>query len=223
MTKPEATLDQVKKSYPKLKQTDAALVAAALVLSGRYANVVHEGATYSWPEDYSKLTQALMAQLEIAQASVEPVKKTKASLVEEEAVEEKIGLVLNYEHGEKVLGDQVKLKTLFGEIVHQGVEFQYASTDIGWQWALDRANWATMSDGVLTRRVKLKAIFQGDAHGVETGTAPKRKGKKVVKEEAVELVAEAAAEEPEIESAIVEVPEELAVEQPVASDEPVTE
>ncbi len=180
LTKPESTLDQIKKSYPKLPQTDAALVATALVLSGRYAQAVFEEKSYNWPTDYNDLASALMDVLKIAQTDAEPAKKTKAALAaaEEEAVEVRIGLTSNYDEGEKILGDRDDLKTLFSDILHKGVEFQYSGTDIGWQWALDRANWSTLSDGELTRRIKLKAAFQGDSVGTEMGTGPKRRTKK---------------------------------------------
>ena len=192
LTKPEATLDQVKKTYPKLPQTDAAMVASAIVLSGRYANVVFEEETYTWTADYDKLTGALAKYLHSIQEQMEPVKKTKAAQAEEEPVEVKVGLVSNYTAGEKVLGEREDLKTLFSDILHKGVEFQYGNTDIGWQWSLDRANWSTISDGELTRRIKLKATFQGDSVGTEMGATKKRATKKVVKEEPTE---EAAAEE----------------------------
>lgn len=201
LTKPESTLDQVKKSYPKLQQTDAAQVATALVLSGRYALASYDEKTYTWPEDYESLAKAMIGQLESVQQQAEPVKKTKAALAaaEEEVLEIKIGLVSNFEQGERVLGDRGDLKTLFSDILHQGVEFQYGPTDIGWQWALDRANWNTLSDGILTRRIKLKAVFQGDSTGVEMGqTGPKKtRAKKAAA--AVEVPAEAPAEEAVVE------------------------
>lgn len=202
LTKPESTLDQIKKAYPKLPQTDAALVAIALVLSGRDAKAVFEDKSYNWPSDYSNLTSALLGVLKIAQTDAEPAKKTKAALAaaEEEAVEVKIGLTSNYEEGEKVLGDREDLKTLFSDILHKGVEFQYSGTDIGWQWSLDRANWSTLSNGELTRRIKLKAAFQGDSVGTEMGTGPKRRTSKKVAEPVAEPEPEPEAE-PETEEA----------------------
>lgn len=202
LTKPESTLDQIKKAYPKLPQTDAALVAIALVLSGRDAKAVFEDKSYTWPSDYSNLTSALLGVLKIAQTDAEPAKKTKAALAaaEEEAVEVKIGLTSNYEEGEKILGDREDLKTLFSDILHKGVEFQYSGTDIGWQWSLDRANWSTLSNGELTRRIKLKAAFQGDSVGIEMGTGPKRRTSKKVAEPIAEPEAEVEAE-PEAEEA----------------------
>lgn len=197
LTKPESTLEQVKKAQPKLKQTDAALVATALVLSGRYALAAYEGMEYQWPGDYDKLTKALMRQLLMIQQSepVVVVKKTaKAPVEEEAAVECKVGLKANYSEAVSVLGDREDLKTLFSDFLDKGVEFQYTPQDIGWQWALDRAMWSTISAGELTRRVKLKATFEGSAVGIEMGlTKKKPTGKKA-----------AAVEEPEAEVDVVE-------------------
>ncbi len=201
LTKPESTLDQVKKSHPKLKQTDAAMIATALVLSGRQALAVYEGSQYAWTSEYGELTAGLMKQLLQIQSMSEPVKKTK-NAPEEEPVEVRVGLLPNYQEGERVLGDREDLKTLFGDILQGGVEFQYSANDIGWQWALDRVNWATLSDGELTRRVKLKAVFQGEAVGVEMGLTTKRKKKAAV--EVVEPEAEAEIEA-EVEAEIAEV------------------
>ncbi len=192
LTKPESTLDNVKKSYPKLKPTDAALIATALVLSGRYALAQYDENQFRWPEDYQKLTSALMTELNQIQTADPPVKKTAKALAEEEAVEVKVGLVPNFAAGEKVLGDREDLKTLLSDVLAKGVEYVYAPTDIGWQWSLDRANWSTLSKGDLTRRVKLKATFQGEAVGVEMGTAAPRKraSKKVAPVEAEPLADE---------------------------------
>lgn len=196
LTKPESTLDVVKKTFPKLSQTDAAQVAVALVLSGRYAQAVYDEQIYTWPEDSDKLATAMLIQLSQVQQSVEaPVKKTKAALAaEEEAVEIKVGLVSNYAVGEQILAEREDLKTLFSDILHKGVEYQYTATDIGWQWALDRVNWHTKSDGEFTRRIKHKTIFQGDATGVEMNVAgSKKKAKKI------EADPEVATEEPAAE------------------------
>ncbi len=184
LSKPEATLDQVKKSYPKLKVTDAALVATALVISGREAQAIYEGTTYSWPSDIDGLTASLLRQLAIVQAAepvVAPVRKTKAMIAaaEEEFVEIKVGLNANFKQAEKLLDDRSDLKTLLSDILGGGIEFQYTAQDIGWQWALDRVNWTTVSNGELTRRIKLKATFQGDVVGTEMGLTKKRASKKV--------------------------------------------
>ncbi|MBL8087485.1 MAG: hypothetical protein JNM85_05355 [Chthonomonas sp.] len=204
LTKPESTLDQVKKTFPKLPQTDAALVATALVLSGRYAKVEHDGDTFDWTKDYHELTSRLLPILEQVNLGIEPpAKRTKAAIAasEEEIVEFKINLVSNYAQGETVLGEREDLKTLLAEILQSGVEYQYSSTDIGWQWALDRANWSTLSGGDLTRRVKLKALFSGDNVGTEMGqNGPKKRASKRAAAAVVEV------EIPEVapEGAIVE-------------------
>jgi len=179
LTKPEATLDQVKKSYPKLSQTEAALVAAALVLSGRHARAEYDGITYDWPEDNNRLQQALTTELaQLQQSADPPPKKTAKNAVEEEAVEVKVGLKANFNAAEPFLGDREDLKTLLGDILQAGVEYQYSPTDILWQWALDRANWNTVSDGDLTRRVKLRATFIDSTVGTELGVGGVKKRKK---------------------------------------------
>jgi hypothetical protein len=177
LTKPESTLDQVKKSFPKLVQTDAALVATALVLSGRYAPAVYDGNTYNWPKDIEPLTKAVMRELAQIELDAEPAPKTRAkAAVEEEAIEVHVGLVPSYNEGERVLGDREDLKQLFADILEAGVEFQYSPTDIGIQWALDRTNWRTLSNGELTKRVRMKAAFEGLNIGTDVGSgAPKRK------------------------------------------------
>lgn len=177
LTKPESTLDHVKKTYPKLKPTDSALIATALVLSGRYALAVYDEANYSWPDEYEKLTKSLLTQLHQIQMSVEgPAKKSAKAIAEEEAIEVKVGLIPNYAAGEKILGDRKDLKTFFSDLLEKGVEYTYSPTDIGWQWALDRASWGTLSKGEITRKIKLKTAFQDNATGIETGTgAPKKR------------------------------------------------
>jgi len=205
LTKPETTLDHVKKALPKLPQTDAALVATAIVLSGRHAKAVYEDKAYTWStEGYNSLTKAMLGHLHSIQVSLEPAKKTKAILLamEEEVVEVKIGLVANIEEGEKILAGREDLKTIFSDLVHKGVEYQYSPLEIGWQWALDRANWHTLSDGELTRRIKHKATFQGDAIGTEMGlSGPKKRASK--KAAAIAEAAEADVEV-EVETPIVE-------------------
>jgi len=179
LNKPESTLDAVRKAHAKLKPTDAALIASSLVLCGRYAIAVYDEQEYHWPDDSRKLTDALRIQLNQIQDTLEtPVKKTKAALAaaEEETVEVKIGLKANYSMGETILGEREDLKTLLSDILAKGVEFQFGPTDIiGWQWAMDRANWSTLSDGELTRRMKIKAVFQDSSVGVELGASGAKK------------------------------------------------
>lgn len=184
LTKPESTLDQIRKTFTKLPPTDAAMIATALVLSGRYALAVVDEQPYSWPDDYTKLQDVLLRQLQHIHSMFEaPAKKVAKTAPEEEPVEMKIGLISNYAAGERVLSGRKDLKTLFGDLVNGGVEYLYAPTDIGWQWAFDRINWSTISTGELTRRIKLKAMFQGEATGVEMGSgAPRKRAKKAVVE-----------------------------------------
>lgn len=193
LTKPEATQEQVRKSFPKLPQTDVAQLSVALVLTGKYANAQYDGLDYQYPDDIEKLTKVLAITMNQIQATVEPTKKGKTAAAEEEPVEVNVNLACNLSAGEKALGDREDLKTLLGKAVQEGVEFQYGPTDILWQWALDRANWSTISGGELTRRVKLKAVFQG-ALGTEVGTSGKAKrapkAAKVVTEEEVPEAAE---------------------------------
>ncbi len=175
LTKPEATQEQVRKSYPKLSPTDVSQLSIALVLSGKYAIAHYDGESYRYPQDVEKFTKALSVTLNQIQSTVEPTKKAKAAAAEEEPVEVKVGLTCNTSEGENVLGTSDKLKALLGEVVKDGVEFQYTATDILWQWALDRANWSTISGGELTRRVKLKAVFQDSTMGTELGVGGKIK------------------------------------------------
>lgn len=203
LNKPESTLDAVRKAHAKLKPTDAALIASSLVLCGRYAIAVYDEQEYHWPDDSRKLTDALRIQLSQIQDTLEtPVKKTKAAMAaaEEETVEVKIGLKANYSMGETILGDREDLKTLLSDILAKGVEFQFGPTDIiGWQWAMDRANWSTLSDGELTRRMKIKAVFQDSSVGVELGASGAKK-----KTSRAKAVVEAPVE-PEVVAEVVEV------------------
>ncbi len=178
LTKLESAVEQVRKSYPKLKPTEVALLASALVLSGRHAVAVYEGEHYTWPEDYQKLTKAMVAQIEIAQESIEPPKKSAKAQPEEEPVVLTVGLIPNYTAGEERLGSRKRLKTTLSQIMEEGIEFVYSATDVGWQWALDRANWNTVSGGELARRVKVKAIFSEGAVGVQMGPSGRKRAPK---------------------------------------------
>lgn len=210
LSKPEATIEQVKKAYPKLKQTDAAILAVALVFSGRYAIAVYDGQEYHWPDDYNKLTQALLGQIAQIQLSVEgTTKKALKAAAEEEPVEVRIGLKANYQEAEQRLAGNESLKTLLSDTLVSGMEFQYTPTEIGWQWALDRANWATMSEGELTRRIKIKTVFEDATVGTEMGTGTKKRTTKAKPKEA------APAAEP-AEEAVVEVAEAVAAEEEAA-------
>lgn len=180
LTKLETALDQIRKTYPKLKPTDAALLTSALVLTGRHALAIYDGEQYSWPEDYDKLTRAMVAQLEQINQSVESSKKGAKAGTDEEPIPVTVGLMPNLSAGEKLLGRRDDLKALLSEAIQSGVEFVYNSSDVGWQWALDRANWTTISGMEMNRRIKIKASFTEGAVGIEMGLTPtkKRAGKK---------------------------------------------
>ncbi len=197
LTKLETAVDQIKKAYPKLKPTDAALIASALVITGRHAIAHYEGENFYWPEDYDKLTKAMVSHVSSVSEEIEPVKKTKTA-TEEEPVVITVGLSPNYSAGENRLLARDDLKAKLSDILQEGVEFVYSPTDVGWQWALDRANWATVTGGEVNKRIKIKASFTEGAVGVEMGTTPKKRaaaGKKKVVEEAIEEPAEEVAEE----------------------------
>lgn len=194
LTKLESAVDQIRKTHPKLLAADAALVASALSLTGRHAKAVYEGEYFLWPNDNEKLMQSMSAHLHsINEAIVEamPKKVAKNAVVDEEPVLVNIGLAPNIAAGEELLNTREDLKTLLSDILQAGVEFSYSSADIGWQWALDRANWNTISDGDLSRRIKIKANFTEGAVGSEQGTATKKRTTKKAEEAVVAEVVEA--------------------------------
>lgn len=192
LTKLETAFEQVRKAYPKLNPTDAGVLASALTLTGRHAIALYDGTQYTWPDDYESLTQAMCGQLEMVNEGIETTKKSK-SAPEEEPVTVTVGLMPNMSAGEKQLGNRKDLKALLSEALQQGVEFVYSPTDIGWQWALDRVNWSTISEKELSRRIKIKAGFTEGAVGIELGSAgPKRRTSK----KAAAVAAEAAVEVP---------------------------
>jgi hypothetical protein len=195
LTKLETALEQVRKAYPKLKPTDAALMASALTLTGRHAIALYEGNQYVWPEDYTNLTKAMVGQLEMVNEGIETTKKAVKGAPEEEPVHVTVGLMPNISAGEKQLSDRKDLKTLLSDMIQEGVEFVYAPIDIGWQWALERANWNTISDQDISRRIKVKASFTEGAVGIEMGAAgPKRRASRA-KAAAVAEAADAPDEE----------------------------
>lgn len=173
LTKLESAFDQVRKSYPKVKPTDAALLSSALVLTGRHALAIYNGSQFKWPEDYEKLTKAMSKEFDVL-GEVEPVKKTKTA-PEEEPFLMAVGLTPNFSAGEKVLDGRDDLKKLLSDALQEGVEYVYSTTDLGWQWALDHVNWSTVSGSELNRRVKVKATFTEGAVGVEMGAAGAKK------------------------------------------------
>lgn len=177
LTKLELALDQVKKSYPKLMPADAALLTTALVATGRHAIALYEGEHYVWPKDNDRLQKAMVPHVKITQEAIEAntTKKTAKSTVEDEPVQISVGLTPDYAAGELYLEDRKDLKTLLSDVLQAGVEFAYQPSDIGWQWALDRANWSTIAGQEISRRIKVKAAFTEGAVGVELGAAGVKK------------------------------------------------
>lgn len=173
LTKLETAVEQFKKANPKMKPTDAALVASALVLTGRHALALYEGEQYRWPEDYEKLTQKMASQIETVNSAIEVQKKSK-SAAEEEPVIVTVGLMPNFSAGERNLAGRKDLQAKLSEVLEGGVEFVYSPTDLGWQWALDRANWSTISGNETSRRIKIKASFTEGAVGLEMGATAKK-------------------------------------------------
>ncbi len=191
LTKLESCLDTIRKKYERLVPADAALVASALTLTGRHALATYDGEQYVWPDDNERLMKALSGEIRsISEAIAEPAAPKKrlsaaaaAAAPEEEPIAFNVGLVPNLSAGERLLEGREDLKTLLGDIVNEGVEFVYSGQDIGWQWALDRANWGTIVEGDISRRVKAKAVFTEGAVGVETGVAGPKKSKARAKPE----------------------------------------
>jgi hypothetical protein len=194
LTKLESALDSIKKAKPKLMPADAALIASALTLSGRHAIALYEGEKYEWPQDIQKLTDAMVPAVELAQEAIDlsAPKKTTKTTVEEEPVTINVGLMPNLTAGENLLKGRDDLKTLLSDMLQEGVEFNYAPSDIGWQWALDRANWTNVSGHDMSRRIKVKTVFTEGAVGIETGTATKKKRTTKTAEAAAEVPAEEA-------------------------------
>jgi len=195
LTKLESAFDQVRKSYPKVKPTDAALLSSALVLTGRHALAIYNGTQYRWPEDYEKLTKAMSKEFDVL-GEVEPAKKTKTA-PEEEPFLMAVGLTPNFSAGEKILDGRNDLKKLLSDALQEGVEYVYSTTDLGWQWALDHVNWSTVSGSELNRKVKVKATFTEGAVGVEMGAGGSKK--RAAKPKAA-AKAEPAEEKPAVEA-----------------------
>ena len=177
LTKLESALDQIRKTQPKLLAADAALIATALSVTGRHAISIYEGEQYVWPDDYERLTHAMVGQIEMVNEAIEhsTPKRVSKTAVEEEPVIVTVGLMPNLTAGEQVLTERDDLKAVLSDILQEGVEFVYASTDIGWQWALDRANWNTISGNDVSRRIKIKASFTEGAVGIEMGIGTPKK------------------------------------------------
>ncbi|MBV6457071.1 MAG: hypothetical protein HONBIEJF_00177 [Fimbriimonadaceae bacterium] len=188
LSKPESTLDAIRKSYPKLKPTDAALLTTSLVISGRHAIANYDNHRYEWTKDVDGLTKALLIEVKQAQGEVEgPTKKTSKVVAEEEPVIVGVDLIPNYEAASKMLLGRKDLETLLSDLLEKGVEYVFGPADIGWQWALDRVNWVTLSEGDVHRKVRIRTTFTQGSVGIELGTtAPKKRATKAAKSEAAE-------------------------------------
>lgn len=181
LSKPESTFDQVRKEYTKLKPIDVALVATAIVESGHFAQVMHDGTDYTWPDDQEALSKALLIDVKAAQGPVEvpavkPKRVAKSKVVEEVVIIKlEIPVKANQKAGEAILGKRKDLKSLLGDILKEGVEYHHSPTDIRWQWSLERVNWTTVSGGDLPHHVMFKPGFEDSSVSVELGPGGKRK------------------------------------------------
>jgi hypothetical protein len=177
LTKLETALDQIRKARPKMKPADAARLASALVLTGRHAVALYDGAQFRWPDDVEKLTRAMVGQIEMVQEGIDETtpKRGSKTAPEEEPVVVTVGLAPNLSAGEENLEGRDDLKTALSDIIQEGVEYNYSPSDIGWQWALDRTNWNTLTGKEISKRVKIKASFTEGAVGIEIGSTPKKR------------------------------------------------
>jgi len=189
LTKLESALDQVRKTHTKLVPADAALIATAISLTGRHAIALYEGEQYVWPDDYEKMTRAMVAQINMVNEAIEAnaPKRASKTTVEEEPVHISVGLMPNLTAGEQQLSGRDDLKAVLSDILQEGVEFAYNPSDIGWQWALDRANWNTISAGDVSRRIKIKTSFTEGAIGIEMGVGPKKRASRAKAAETVDV------------------------------------
>ena len=120
----------------------------------------------------------MVGQLEMVQQGIDTTKKPAKTAPEEEPVVVSVGLAPNLSAGENLLEGRDDLKALLSDVIKDGVEFVYSGMDLGWQWALDRVNWSTISGGELSRRIKIKASFTEGAVGMEMGTGTKKRSSK---------------------------------------------
>lgn len=178
LNKPESTFNTIRKAYEDLKPTDVALIATALVESGRFADAVHDGQEFSWtPDQYEALTQSLSR--EVAQMQNEFEHEKASATKRAKAADEEINLIVNLkpsvEAGEVILGERDDLKTVFGDILNEGVEFLYGPNDIGWHWTVSRINWTTATGSELKRRVRFGAEFVAPHTALEVSATGKKK------------------------------------------------
>ena len=183
LSKPEATLEAVRKARPELAVTDAALLATAIVEAGRWAVSTYDGASYDWTtENQGPMKQAVLREVRQVQEVLEGgevKKKTKVAKTEsEEPVTVTLPLRASQEVGEKWLADRGDLKTLLSDLLNEGVEYQFGPTDIAWHWSMERVNWNTATGGDIARRIRFTVAFDGNCEAVEVGSVGKRRTKK---------------------------------------------
>ncbi|MGV3616836.1 MAG: hypothetical protein ACO1SV_16035 [Fimbriimonas sp.] len=206
LTKLETAVDQIRKTHTRLVPADQTLLATALSLTGRHAIALYEGEQYTWPEDYERLTRAMVSQIDMVNEAVESntPKRAAKTTTEEEPVTVTVGLMPNLTAGEQLLAERDDLKAVLADTLQEGVEYSYNPSDIGWQWALDRANWNTISGHEVSRRIRVKASFTEGAVGIELGVGTKKRPTKPTAASAAaaakaEAAAAAEAAEPEVE------------------------
>lgn len=178
LNKPESTFNTIRKAYEDLKPTDIALIATALVESGRFADMTHDGQDYPWtPDQYEPLTASVAREVAQLQEAFEGEKATatKKAKAENEEVTMNVVLKPSVAAGEMNLGDRKDLKTLFGDILKDGVEFMFTPADIGWLWTVSRINWTTTLEQDLKRRVKFQAVFAEPHESSELSSTGKKK------------------------------------------------
>ncbi len=178
LNKPESTFDSIRKSHKDLVPTDIALIATALVESGRFANAIHDGKEFAWnPEQYKPLTESMAREVAQIQNEFEGEKTTKKNSKADEEVTLNLVLKPSIAAGETILGDREDLKTLFGDMLNEGLEVMYSPMDIGWQWTVSRINWGTATQVEQRRRIKFNIEFAEPHAAVEVGTTTRKRKK----------------------------------------------
>ncbi|MBX3096132.1 MAG: hypothetical protein KF812_04660 [Fimbriimonadaceae bacterium] len=176
LTKPESTFDAIRKELPNMKPTDVALIATALVESGKFAVCVYDGKEYEWTQDrHDDLAHAYKREIEQVQEADVQAKKAKTAV--EEPATLTVTLKPSLAVAEKMLHNREDLKTMVSDMIAGGIEFLYSPTDIGWPWTLERVNWATITGTEVRRRVRFRAEFEPPCEAVELSQSGKRKKK----------------------------------------------
>jgi hypothetical protein len=177
LSKPEATLENIKKAYPNLTPTDSALLAVALTVCGRQALAEFEGNKYRWPDDLDKFASALGNHFVALKSHFEVSEKKRAAkaMAEEEPITVTYTLHHNSDAGDEFLKGHNDLISLLHEILDGNVEYQFTPSDLMWQNAIDRINFDTRTGAPLGRRFLTKAEFAEGINAVEAGTSSKRK------------------------------------------------